>query len=207
MNNSLLKLYKAGGIQRIYQEIGNFIFDLYNNVETRKRVNNDSYDEIFDYMPSYKKSVSNPLKFIQNSEVKLEEYSFIDIGCGKGKVLLIASKYNFKNLIGYEINEKIFSILNKNINSLQIKNLMIINESIDVEKIQNKSIVYFYNPFSENMTNSFFEKLSTNKNLKNLIIIYVNPQYVNILNKYSWKKVYQKKVSTQKLNIWIKHEQ
>ena len=44
------------------------------------------------------------------------------------------------------------------------------------------------------------------KNLKQLIIIYVNPQYTKVLNQYKWNIVYEKKVSTQNINIWIKND-
>ena len=92
----------------------------------------------------------------------------------------------------------------KNINKLNIRNSQLINDSINADKIRNKSIIYFYNPFSENMTYDFFKKISLNKNLKQLIIIYVNPQYTKVLNQYKWNIVYEKKVSTQNINIWIK---
>ena len=50
----LIKLYKAGGLYRIIQEILNLFFDLNFGVETRKRKIYNS-TEFFDYMPSYKK--------------------------------------------------------------------------------------------------------------------------------------------------------
>ena len=53
MKTSFSKLYKAGGLNRIYKELENYLFDLINNVETRKRVIND-YQTNIDYMPSYK---------------------------------------------------------------------------------------------------------------------------------------------------------
>ena len=37
MISSLIRMYSAGGFSRIYQEFGNFIYDLINGVETRKR--------------------------------------------------------------------------------------------------------------------------------------------------------------------------
>lgn len=206
MKTSFSKLYKAGGLNRIYKELENYLFDLINNVETRKRVINDYSDEIFDYMPSYKTTVAAPLRYLDQSDFDLMEFSFVDIGCGKGKALIIANKFKFKEVIGYEINRQVYDVLCKNINKLNIRNSQLIYDSINADKIQNKSIIYFYNPFSENMTNDFFKKISLDKNLKQLIIIYVNPQYTKVLNQYKWNIVYEKKVSTQNINIWIKND-
>ena len=207
MKTSFSKLYKAGGLNRIYKELENYLFDLINNVETRKRVINDYSDEIFDYMPSYKTTVAAPLRYLDQSDFDLTEFSFVDIGCGKGKALIIANKFKFKEVIGYEINRQVYDVLCKNINKLNIRNSQLINDSINADKIRNKSIIYFYNPFSENMTYDFFKKISLDKNLKQLIIIYVNPQYTKVLNQYKWNIVYEKKVSTQNINIWIKNDE
>ena len=101
MKTSFSKLYKAGGLNRIYKELENYLFDLINNVETRKRVINDYSDEIFDYMPSYKTTVTAPLRYLDQSDFDLKEFSFVDIGCGKVKALIIDSKFKFKEVIGY----------------------------------------------------------------------------------------------------------
>ena len=158
MKTSFSKLYKAGGLNRIYKELENYLFDLINNVETRKRVINDYSDEIFDYMPSYKTTVTAPLRYLDQSDFDLKEFSFVDIGCGKGKALIIASKFKFKEVIGYEINRQVYDVLCKNINKLNIRNSQLINDSINADKIRNKSIIYFYNPFSENMTYDFLKR-------------------------------------------------
>jgi tRNA1(Val) A37 N6-methylase TrmN6 len=37
--------------------------------------------------------------------VRLTDYSFIDLGAGKGLALLLASKYPFKSIVGVEYSK------------------------------------------------------------------------------------------------------
>jgi predicted RNA methylase len=206
MINTILRLYKAGGLKRVQQEILNFLFDIFHNVETRKRIENSNIKDAHDYMPSYQKSVSQPLNFLKKRNFKFEELSFIDIGCGKGKTLLIAAKYGFSEIYGYEINSSIFKVLDLNITKSNISNLRIFKKSIDIEEIQNKSVIYFYNPFGETLTLNFFSSIAENKNLKDIVIIYVNPIYSKFLENDKWTLIYKSNISTQGINIWLKNE-
>jgi SAM-dependent methyltransferase len=42
-------------------------------------------------------------------------YTFIDLGCGKGRVLLMASDYSFHAIVGVELNAKLAAVANKNL--------------------------------------------------------------------------------------------
>ncbi len=44
----------------------------------------------------------------------IERYSFIDVGCGKGRGLLVASEYRFCNVIGIELNPTMAAIARSN---------------------------------------------------------------------------------------------
>lgn len=44
-----------------------------------------------------------------------EQFTYIDIGCGKGKPLLVASEFPFRRIIGLDISETCVSIANRNI--------------------------------------------------------------------------------------------
>jgi len=196
----LIKLYKAGGLYRIIQEILNLFFDLNFGVETRKRKIYNS-TEFFDYMPSYKKTVTNALLYLKKN-YQLKHYNFLDIGCGKGKTMILASKYSFKQITGYEIDKDVFSVLKKNINQKKFRNFKVYNKSIKISEIENNSVIYFYNPFNEELSKRLFDEISINTLLEDIILIYVNPIYSFALEKAGWKLLSSSKVSTQKTEIW-----
>ena len=203
---SLVKMYKAGGFSRIFQEFGNHLYDFIHGVETSKRelgnINNDP--NLNDYYPSHKKTVVKSLDCVQNNLDDLSSYSFIDIGCGKGKTLIIAHNYNFKKIIGYEINKNIFKILSDNIRKQKSDRFILHNSDLNYESISNKSVIYFYNSFQESLTKKFFNHLEKSSHLNNIVLIYVNALYSEYLNNPNWDIVYQNNVSTQDINIYIK---
>ena len=206
MISSLIRMYKAGWFSRIYQEFSNFIYDLINGVETRKMVlgniNPDSNHN--DYTTSHTKTVIKSLNFVEDTLLNLEPYDFIDIGCGKGKTLLLAENYPFKKIIGYEINNEIFDVLIKNINTKKSNRFVLHNSDLNFEDINDHSVLYFYNTFQEPLTAKFFKYLEDAHHLENIVLIYVNALYSDYLDNSSWELLYQDNVSTQDIKIYKK---
>ncbi len=49
----------------------------------------------------------------------VEDYTLVDIGCGKGRVLLMASEYRFHEIIGVELDSGLATIARKNLRKWQ----------------------------------------------------------------------------------------
>ena len=122
---------------------------------------------------------------------------FIDFGCGNGRVLnFFKNKYSL--LIGFDINLNNFNIKNK-------KN--IITKKIDLRKINEirrellsirgkSKILYFYDPFDEQLTKKIIEEFS----IYGDIIILINLK-IRVNKKY--KIIFQKKFFDKKRGIKI----
>ena len=112
-----------------------------------------------------------------------EDYVFVDIGSGKGRVLMIASKYGFKKVKGIEFSGFLCALAKKNIEKFKVKNNLntdfeIIN--IDAAKYQignDENIFFMYNPFDEFIMKKVLNNImfSIEKNKREVLIIYVNP--------------------------------
>src|SRR5215469_15996860 len=48
------------------------------------------------------------------SPARIEDYTFIDLGCGKGRALLLASRLPFREVIGIELNPQLAAIAQRN---------------------------------------------------------------------------------------------
>ncbi|WP_165176232.1 class I SAM-dependent methyltransferase [Desulfovibrio sp. ZJ369] len=68
-------------------------------------------DDRCDYWPSEKKYVYQALEKINFTNV----VKFLDVGCGKGYVLYLATKYPFQQICGIEYSQNVFKILEGNI--------------------------------------------------------------------------------------------
>ena len=85
--------------------------------------------------------------------VKHSEYTFIDYGSGKGRVLLLASEFPFKNIIGVELSKRLHEIAEKNIKICKHLNHKCINiesfcaDAAQFELPNNPLVIFFFTPF------------------------------------------------------------
>lgn len=124
-------------------------------------------------------------KMIEALDIKFNRYVFVDYGSGKGRVLLLASRYNFKNIIGVELSKELHQISKKNI--LQYKDSKqrcprikpICCNAIDFIPPDEPLICFFYNPFSESVLREVVNRLeqSIEKNYRPVYILYLDPVY------------------------------
>jgi len=135
-------------------------FDKKNNVDTDYVALNDldiSSENVeygIDYIPT---SAFSFKRFIEYLPRDLRDFTFVDFGSGKGKAILIASHYPFKNVIGIEFSEDMVRMANKNIqnqNAEYRKCQSISSKMIDATKYKipdEKLILYFFDPFQSNV--------------------------------------------------------
>ena len=122
---------------------------------------------------------------------RIEAYSFVDVGAGKGRVLLLASELPFRKVIGVELCEELARIAQKNIsrwNRVSRPKARIRVVQGDAAKFQwprTPLLVYLYNPFACSLVAQMAENLAaaaaSGSGLADLI--YVNPTCADILSK------------------------
>lgn len=90
---------------------------------------------------------------IQSLPINYPEFTFVDYGSGKGRVMLTASTFPFEKIIGVEISSKLHAIAGKNIriyNNPKQKcsnfELKLIN-AIDYTPPMSPTVFHFYHPF------------------------------------------------------------
>ncbi len=188
-------MYKKYGIRLpIDYFLENHLFDLINKVDTHKRVLKEDYVDKPEnleagvmYMSSFKSIIFKSLNFIFNTETFFNEYDLVDIGCGKGKVLLVWNDFLRKNglsnkIIGVDYSESLLSICKKNIGSRE--NIDLIKS--DITQLPKKlfignKIFYLFNPFNEFILEKFLEDLYGQS-----YIIYNNPVHKNLFKKFGY---------------------
>lgn len=87
----------------------------------------------------------------------LQNHTFIDIGSGKSRTLLLASRYPFQNIIGVEFARELVEIAKGNIASFRdasqkCRALSVVQaDAATYEFPETPLVVYFYNPFSRDV--------------------------------------------------------
>ena len=112
---SYMEILKKRGITSLFNEIfENYFYDFKYKTDTQFRTYRSRFISTH-YAPSY----YSPLKRIFSLIPNKKKLNFVDIGCGKGKVLLIASEFGFKKITGIDIMQKLLKISKKNISIFQ----------------------------------------------------------------------------------------
>ncbi len=177
------------------------IFDLKNNVNTCGHksildIDGDTFTKSFSisYEPTPIKVISSIFGMLP---INYPEFTFIDYGSGKGRVLLCASEYDFAKIIGVEIDRSLHNVAKDNLKkwksrsrkcfNIEYKNMNAIKFDLPLEPL----VIFFYTPFF----GAVFEKIVDNIRvyIKNtnfpIYIIYIgvnqdNPGMVRNLNLY-----------------------
>jgi SAM-dependent methyltransferase len=109
-------------------------------------------------------------------------FVFVDLGCGKGRALLVADKYGFRRVIGVEFAHKLVEIAQRNICLTNSKNITVIEGDAAEFPFQASHMVLFmFNPFTTPVMKKVLENLR-NASLSQFYVVYVNPACFQLLD-------------------------
>src|SRR6185437_9378532 len=101
------------------------------------------------------------------------EFTFIDVGCGKGRALLLAEELGFARIVGVEYSQELSAAARRNAPSAEVLNIDAAIYRFPAEP----SVVFLYNPFWSPTIDIVAENL--NRSLKDssreLYVVYLNP--------------------------------
>ena len=126
------------------------------------------------------------------------KHTFLDFGCGKGRALLLAAKQGFKKVIGIDFSQELCDISEKNINKFQKKIKGRASFSVECADAATFIIpkevdtIYFYHPFEKNIMEMVLKQIeiSIKKYPRNILAVYCNEQYPELLKKFKYKEVF-----------------
>ena len=118
------------------------------------------------YGPSYYGSVHRILKavpFRDGSDV------FIDFGSGKGRVLVVASGYPFRRVIGVECAQQLTDVAWQNVERarrwMRCPDIEIVTaDAASYDVPDDATVLYFQNPFSGHVVDAVLERIKTSLN-------------------------------------------
>jgi hypothetical protein len=164
----LKKVPGVGQVRDLRVNLENWWFDFYHNVDTSLQLSEQQKrgwleDKVnFHYAPTRPKWVRRALGNLP-PEIR-REYTFVDFGSGKGRVLLMAAQLGFKKLHGVELRKELheqacsnFSRFRK-ANGCQMESLSM--DATEYEFPNEKLVLFFFNPFGGEVMKKVFVNLS-----------------------------------------------
>ena len=139
--------------------------------------------------PSANKYLINVINSLNISS----EDSILDIGCGKGSVLKLLSKYKFKNICGIEISEELSKICKNNFRKKGDSRIKIINKDArEFKNFNDFNIYYLYNPCSSEILSPIIKKIvETSNERKTLIYNFPKHEEILFLNGFKYIKTFE----------------
>lgn len=99
-------------------------------------------------------------------DIDHRNYTFIDFGCGKGRVLLLASEFPYRKIVGLEFAPQLARTAQQNVQTYRSKTMKCHDISVVCTDVANYTlpsepdILYFYNPFSPEVMRLVAEEIS-----------------------------------------------
>lgn len=122
---------------------------------------------------------------IRSLPIDPRDYIFVDIGAGKGRVVLVASLFPFKQAIGVELSSKLTRVMRKNFSVFKeprqkCKNLLAIcQDALSFELPNSNLVLFLYNPFDGEVMRAISERVEafSREHGKKVFVIYRNAQH------------------------------
>jgi hypothetical protein len=122
--------------------------------------------------------------FMANAKVDHTRFTFIDLGSGKGRCMLLASNYPFKQILGVEFSRELHECATRNINIYRnsaqrchaLKSVM--KDATEFDFPDGPLFVYAYNPFDEKLMSAVLGRLidSMAEQPREVLLMYYNPR-------------------------------
>jgi SAM-dependent methyltransferase len=155
------------------------VIDRILNVETAQRVDLAQLGLNAPDRVSYEAAGWRELRrILRPAEVSSDDV-FLDLGSGKGRMILLAARYRFRTVIGVEVAEPLTAVARRNLASCRLRprcgKIELVNADVlDYEIPDDVSVVYMFNPFRGAIFDAVVAKLiaSVDRRPRPLRLIY-----------------------------------
>lgn len=143
-------------------------------------LSNPQFKYATDWLPTPRYLFRRQLRGI---EVDNRRFVFIDLGCAKGRVVLLAAEAPFKRVLGVELSRTLFEIAQRNLNrsqsigwKCQAMELLCMDAG-EFTFPEENAILYFANPFGPEVMQRVLSnlKVSLQRHPRETYILYLNP--------------------------------
>ncbi len=135
---------------------------------------------------------------LPSSAARLEAYTFVDVGAGKGRALLLAAELPFRKVIGVELNEPLARIAQRNItlwNRLarpRAKIRVMHEDAAEFRWPRTPLLVYLNNPFDCALVDLLSSRIAAAAAASSpglVDLLYVNPTCADTLTRHRFFKL------------------
>ncbi|HEY8228218.1 MAG TPA: class I SAM-dependent methyltransferase [Pyrinomonadaceae bacterium] len=173
------------------------IFDWQHGVRTCGNANladltlvGQNADHAVHYHPAHPKFL---FEVFTSLEIDYPFFTFIDLGSGKGRALLVASEFSFSEVLGVEFAAELHEIACRNIQCYQsktqkCKNVRSLNlDAAEFEVPPTPLVLYLFNPFRPGVLIPVLQRLqrSLDSHPRDVTLIYAAPFHAHLIEQHT----------------------
>jgi SAM-dependent methyltransferase len=117
--------------------------------------------------------------------IRYEDFAFVDLGSGKGRALLLALQYPFRERIGVDFARELYEVAKSNLRGKAVK--LICGDATEYDFPDAPLVVFLYNPFGQEIMAKVAARLRSHQSP--LFIVYVNPLHLDPWTEQGFKVV------------------
>jgi SAM-dependent methyltransferase len=151
--------------------------------------------------------------------IEFRDYSFVDLGCGKGRVLLIAAQRPFRSVVGVEISAELAAIARLNVErfkppSEQIRAIRV--ETTDVRQFTMPAgnlLIHMYHPFDPAISAAVFTRLAEVREMppRRVVVAYLTythsvPAVAEMFARFPWLRLRRYEETVRGRYNWLFYE-
>jgi SAM-dependent methyltransferase len=126
------------------------------------------------------------------------QYTFVDLGSGMGRMLLLAAEYPFHKIEGVEFAEELHRKATQNVSSYRhaarrCKDIELIHSDVaEYHFPPGKFALYLFNPFGPEVLSKVFTNLghSLAQNPRHVVMTILNPEHANVVDAVPYLRLF-----------------
>jgi len=138
--------------------------------------------------------------------------SIVDLGSGKGRVMVVAAYFGFTQITGIDFAKELCEEASANMKKIEkdypvIAWKVITANVLDYKILPEDSVFFMFNPFAEETLASFLDKLEESCRLfpRKIYVLYASPLHTSTLQKRGYDIVYSHSLMNLKGVILLKN--
>jgi len=123
----------------------------------------------------------------------IEQFTFIDVGAGMGRAMLLAAKYPFQQVVGIELNPALAKVAQRNLEIWRAEGRVrtpmqvVCGDAVDLPFAKGPCVVFLFNPFGPSVMRRLMKRLAVAfaDRAGQLDLLYVNPEQESVIERQS----------------------
>lgn len=148
----------------------------------------DQKTSVHFYVPT---TASVIYRILRSLPLQSNKFTFVDMGSGKGRALLVASEFPFTKIVGIELSDQLHRVAEDNVKrykpaSQQCKTFDLkCMDALDYAYGDEPLVLFLFDPFGRDILQKVIAKLEASLTAKprEAYVVYVYPQYEDLFRK------------------------